>query len=187
LPQGGPVVPYTIVADPEMVPSVPTLMRLAVLMPVHETGTSSLTGAGRATVGWPLSLLHWRIVPDAPGSKPEPVTFTTVPPFRHVPGSAVKLGGPATVVDFALHGIVVLVVVVACVVVVVVVAWVVEVVVGATVVVVVLPPPVVVVVVGGVPPPLNEIGTCTWGPFCVPRAITQLSPAVSWAGVGGHG
>src|ERR1700722_1527927 len=145
-----------MVAEPEIVPSVPTVMRLATLMPVHETGTSWLTGAGRATVGCALSLLHWRIVPLAPGSKPDPVTLTTVPPLRQVPGVRVMLGGPATVVGCALHGTVV--VVVAAVVVVVVVAWVVLVVVAPPlVVVVVVPPPLVVVVVVPPPPPLNEM------------------------------
>jgi hypothetical protein len=144
-----------MVAEPEIVPPDPTVIRSAVLMPVHETGTLSLTGAGRATVGCPESLLHWRIVPLAPGSKPEPVTVTTVPPLRQVPGLIVMLGGPATVVDFALQGTVVVVVAPAAVVLVVVGGAVVVVVVVLAVVVVVLPGAVVVVVVLGAVSPVK--------------------------------
>jgi hypothetical protein len=43
---------------------------------------------------------------------PEPVTVTLVPPFRQVPGLAVRPGGPLEVELFALHGTVVDVVVV---------------------------------------------------------------------------
>jgi hypothetical protein len=153
-----------MVADPENVPSDPTVMRSAVLMPVHETGTLSLTGAGRATVGCPGSLLHWRIVPLAPASKPDPVTWTTVPPLRQVPGVSVMLGGPVTVVGWALQGTVVVVVAPAAVVVVVLAV----VVVVVLAVVVVAPPPVVVVVVVPPPPPLKEISACAvakpWSP-----------------------
>jgi hypothetical protein len=43
-------------------------------------------------------------------SKPDPVTVTLVPPFKHVPGLAVRLGLAVDVADFALHGTVVVVV-----------------------------------------------------------------------------
>jgi len=101
------------------------------------------------------------------------------------------LGGPATVVGFASHGTVVVVVVGA--VVVVVLAAVVEVVVLAAVVevVVVPPPPDVVVVVVPPPPPPNEIvagvPATVEEPLWTPNWMTQESPAVTWAGVGGQG
>jgi hypothetical protein len=85
---------------------------------------------------------------------PDPVNVTEVPPFTHVPGVAVRVGGaPVELVALALHGTVVVVVddvvdVAPDVVVVVVVA-------PPLVVVVVVPPPLVVVVV--VPPPENAI------------------------------
>jgi hypothetical protein len=67
-------------------------------IPLQETGTFWLTGAGRDTVGWPGAALHSRTVPSELGSKPEPVSVTTLPPLRHVPGVAVICGGPADVV-----------------------------------------------------------------------------------------
>jgi len=92
---------------------------------------------------------------------------------------------PVDVVDFALQGTVVVVLVDVVVVldVVVVVLDVVVVVVPPPVVVVV--PPLVVVVVP--PPPANEIGWVCWAPPATPKAITQESPAVTWAAVGGQG
>jgi hypothetical protein len=111
-------------------------------IPVHETGTLWLIGEPRATVGCLESLLHSRIAPVAPLSKPDPVTLTTVPPFRHVPGFAVRLGGPVDVEAFAEHGTVVVVLLLPVVVVVVV----------LDVVVVVVDAVVVVVVGGGVVP-----------------------------------
>jgi len=119
-------------------------------------------------------------------SNPEPETATTLPPFRQVAGATVMLGGPATVLFAALHGTVVVVVAPAAVVVVVL-AAVVVVVVLAAVVVVVVPPPEVVVVVVPPPPPEKEIGAWTCVPPWVPNAMTQLSPAATWAGVGGQG
>jgi hypothetical protein len=143
-----------IVNDAVKVPSAPTVIRApaAVEIPVQDTGTAWLTGAGRATVGWPVSLLHSRMLPRAAGVHPDPVTVTTVPPFKQVPGVTVTLGGPATVAGWALQGTVVVVVAPAAVVVVV--LAVVEVVLA---VVVVVPPPAVVVVVVP-PPPEKEIG-----------------------------
>ena len=185
-PQGGPAVPATIVKVAEIVPSLPTVIRapVAVDTPVHETGTLWLTGDGRATVGCALSLLHSRMLPSAFGVQPDPVTVTTVPPFRQVPGATVKLGGPATVVFFGLHGTVVVVVAPAAVVVVV--AAVVDVVVvAAVVVVVVLPGAVVVVVVDDVE---NVIGAGVAAvPSEVPNWMTHETPAVTWVGVGGQG
>ncbi len=129
-------------------PLAGTLMRLLAAGPVHPTGTVSLmVPRVRVTVGWLGSLLHSRIAPELPPSKPDPVTVTFDPPLRHVPGFTVRLGVPDEVVDFAVQGTVV--VVLAGAVVVVVVAAVVLVVVVEAVVVVVPPPDVVVVV----PPP----------------------------------
>lgn len=129
------------------------------------------------------------MLPSEPAVQPDPVTVTTVPPFRQVAGATVMLGGPAMVLFAALQGTVVVVVVGA--VVVVVVACVVVVVVAPPLVVVVVvppPPPDVVVVVVPPPPPANEIeGGDAAVPSEVPNSITQESPAVTWAGVGGHG
>lgn len=82
-----------------------------------------------------MSLLHSRTAPAAFAVKPEPVTVTLVPPFRQVPGLAVRLGLPVDVADLASHGTIV-VVVVGCVVVVV--ELVVDVVLAVVVVVVVV-------------------------------------------------
>ena len=106
-PHGGPVVPATIVNVVENPPLASVVTRLLRLIPVHDTGTSL---PRRETVGWDLSLLHSSTVPDEVWSKPDPVRVTEVPPFRHVPGLSVRLGGPATMVDFALQGWVVVVV-----------------------------------------------------------------------------
>lgn len=177
-PQDGPVVPAMTVNVVDRVPVADVVTSLLRLIELHDTGTFSLTGLGRATVGWLASLLHSRTVPGDVSSNPDPVRVTTVPPFRQVPGLAVRLGGPVEVVDFALHGTVVEVVVVlpAVVVVVVVLAVVVVVVVLLLVVVVVVPSPL-----------LKEIGVVTWEPPSVPNAMTQLSPAETWAAVGGQG
>lgn len=113
----------------EIDPSEPTVTSPAAEIPLQLTGTDWLIGAGSATVGWFLSLLHSRTAPVAPFVNPEPVTATLVPPLRQVPGLAVRLGEPPDVVDVALHG------------------WVVEVVVVDPLVVVVVVDPVVVVVV----------------------------------------
>ena len=131
----------------EIVPSDATVTSPVAEIGLQLTGTAWLIGAGRATVGWLVSLLHSRTAPVAPFVHPEPVTATLVPPLRQVAGLAVRLGGPLVVLDWALHGWVVVVVVVPACVVVVVDALVVVVVVGA----------IVVVVVGGGPPE-NAIG-----------------------------
>lgn len=94
----------------EIDPSLPTVTSPAAAIPLQLTGTDWLIGAGRATVGWFLSLLHSRTAPVAPFVNPEPVTATFVPPLRQVPGLAVRLGEPPDVVDFALQGWVVVVV-----------------------------------------------------------------------------
>jgi hypothetical protein len=83
---------------------------LAMAMPVHDTGTVWLTGAGRATEGWLGSLLHWRRMPMEFGSYPDPVTAIGVPPFRQVPGFAVSEGEPPDDVGAGLQGTVVVVV-----------------------------------------------------------------------------
>jgi hypothetical protein len=130
-------------------------------IPLHPTGTVWLIGAGRLTVGSLLSPLHSRTAPADDASKPDPVMETAVPPFRHVPGSAVRLGEPLDVVDFAVHGTVVVVMV----------GWV-----------------VVVVVVVVPPPPLEKLmSRVAWSPAWSPNAMTQESPAVTCAAVGGHG
>jgi hypothetical protein len=138
--------------DVEIDPSPVTVTSPVAEIPLQLTGTDWLIGAGKSTVGWLLSLLHSRTAPVAPFVNPEPVTATLVPPLRHVPGFAVRLGEPPDVFDSALHGAVVVVLAV----VVVVVAAVVVVVVPPPVVVVVVPPPVVVVVVPP-PPPLEKL------------------------------
>jgi hypothetical protein len=143
-------------------------------IPLQLTGTDWLIGAGRLTVGWFLSLLHSRMAPADLASKPDPVMVTLVPPFKQVPGLAVMLGGPVEVVDFAVQGTVVVVVV----------GWVVVVVELVVVVVVEL---VVVVVVVPPPPPEKLMAWVTWSPPWSPKAMTQESPAVTWADVGGHG
>ena len=120
----------------EKVPAEPTVTRPVAAIPLQLTGTDWLIGAGKATVGWLLSLLHSRTAPVALAENPEPVTVTLVPPFRHVPGFTVRLGAPPDVAECALHGCVVVVVVLAVVVVVVVVL-----VVLVVLVVVVVPPP----------------------------------------------
>jgi hypothetical protein len=131
-------------------------------MPVQLTGTDWLIGAGKATVGWPDALLHSRTAPADPASYPDPVTVTTVPPFRQVPGFAVRLGGPADVAEAGMQDANVVVVV------------------GTVVVVVV----VVVTVPAG-----KEISAvaCTGGVEETPYAMTQEKPAESCAAVGGHG
>jgi hypothetical protein len=91
------------------------------------------------------------------------------------------LGGPVTLFDFALQGTVEVVVVLEVVVVEVLDVVVVE------LDVVVVPPPLVVVVVVPPPPPPKLIGASTWVPPCVPKAMAQVSPAVTWAAVGGQG
>ena len=65
------------------------------------------------------------------GSKPDPETAIGVPPLRHVPGSAVRVGEPPDDVEVGVQGTVVVVVAPAAVV---------DVVVGAVVVVVFLAP-----------------------------------------------
>jgi hypothetical protein len=98
-------------------------------------------------------------VPDAAASNPEPVTVTTLPPFTQVPGVAVRVGGaPVEVVDWALQGAVVVVVA------------------PAVVVVVVVPPP---------PPKL--MSPVASAPAESPNERVQVSPAVTWAVVGGQG
>ena len=98
----------------------------------------------KATVGSFEALLHSRIAPEALESKPDPVTVTTDPPFKHVPGSTVRLGPePDEEVEWALQGTVV---VVLGVVVVVVLDVVVVVVLDVVVLVVVPLPPVIVAV-----------------------------------------
>jgi hypothetical protein len=113
---------------------------------------------------------------------PDPLTATTDPPFRQVPGLTVSVGGPPVdVAEVAWHGTVV-VVLPPDVVVVVLPPDVVVVVLPPDVVEVVLPPDVVVV------PELNEIVAgvpCV--PSDVPNSITHESPAVVWASVGGQG
>jgi hypothetical protein len=79
-----------IVNEVENVPPLPTVTRWARLIPLHDTGTLLLTGAGRATVGWAASLLHWRTVPEALASNPEPATVTTDPALRPVEGVIVS-------------------------------------------------------------------------------------------------
>jgi hypothetical protein len=101
-------------------------------------------------------------------SKPDPFTVTTVPPFRHVPGSAVRPGEPFDVVGFAVQGTDVVVL-----------GWVVVVVVVVgVVVVVVVPPP---------PPPEKAMSCVALSPAWSPKAMTQESPAVTSTAVGGHG
>ena len=75
-------------------PVVEVVIALERATPVQETGTVSLIGAGRVTVGWPEALLHWRRMPMLDVSYPSPVTAIGVPPLRQVPGSAVRVGGP---------------------------------------------------------------------------------------------
>jgi hypothetical protein len=147
-----------------------------------------LTGEPRVTVGSPDVLLHSRIAPAEPSSKPDPVTLTPVPPFRHVPGSTVRLGPePVDVDDFGVQGTVD--VVLGCVVVVVVLVLVVVVVLAVVDVVVVPPPPVVVVVVVPVPCPLNVIGTGVGVVLSpeTPKSITHEKPSAICAAVGGQG
>jgi hypothetical protein len=93
----------------------------------------------------------------------------------------VRLGEPPDVADFALHGTVVVVLLgLVVLVVLVVVVELVELVEVVVLVVVVVPPP---------PPPAPEklMGTVALSPDVSPKAITQESPAVTCAGVGGHG
>jgi hypothetical protein len=156
-----------MVNDVAKVPLEVVVMSPAAEIPLHPTGTAWLIGAGKATVGWLLSALHSRMAPADDASKPDPFTVTTVPPFRHVPGSAVRPGEPFDMVGFAVHGTDVVVVL----------GWVVVVVVEVVVVVVVPPPP----------PPEKAMSCVAWSPAWSPKAMTQESPAVTWAAVGGHG
>jgi hypothetical protein len=180
-PHGGPVVPATTVKVVETFPLPSVGIRFEMLTPVQETG---MVCPSRATVGWPESLLHSRTVPEEFASKPDPVKVIDVPPFKQVPGLIVRLGGPATVADLASQGCVVVVVPPGAVVVVVLAGAVVVVVLAAVVVVV---PAMVVVVVVGVESVVNEMGWSTWVPPRVPNAITQVSPRVTCAAVGGQG
>jgi len=177
-----------MVIFPESPPLDEVVMSPAVVGAVHPTGSVSfIEPKVRATVGWLESLLHSRSAPAELLSNPEPVTVTTEPPFRQVPGFAVMLGPePVDVVDFALQGTVVVVLAAVVVVVLAVVVVVEAVVVVPPLVVVVVPPPLVVVVV---PPPwpLNVMSWICWPPPDTPKAITHVSPAPSCAAVGGHG
>ena len=154
LPHGGPLVGERMENVVDNVPVPVVVMSALAEIPLHETATDWLTGAGRATVGWPLALLHSRTVPGDEWSNPDPVTVTVVPPFRQVPGVAVRLGDPVDVVAFALHGTVVVVVLEGAVVV---------------VVVVVVDEVVVVVVVAGV---VEKVMFCiTSSPAWSPNAM----------------
>ena len=97
---------------PESPPLDEVVISPAAVGAVQLTGSFSLIGPRvRVTVGWLESLLHSRSAPGEPLSNPEPVTVTTEPPFRQVPGLAVMLGPDAVeVVDVALQGTVVVVV-----------------------------------------------------------------------------
>jgi len=188
-PQGGPTVPATMVTFPESPPLDEVVMSPAVVGAVHPTGSDSfIEPRVRATVGSPEALLHSRSAPADESSNPDPVTVTTEPPFRQVPGFAVMLGPePVDEVDFASQGTVVVVAAV----VVVVVGFVVVVVLAVVVVlppevVVVEPPPDVVVVVD-VDWPLNVMSCVSWAPPETPNAMTHESPEAIWAEVGGHG
>ena len=171
----------------ESVPEEVVVIRPAEVTPVQETGTAWLIGAPRVAVGCPGSLLHSRMAPGELASNPVPVTVTCDPPFRQVPGFAVRLGPePVDVVDFALHGTVVVVDVLD-----VVVVDVLDVVVVDVLDVVVVPPPPPVVVVVVVPPPPPPAKPIVAGvaavPSEVPNWITHESPALTWAAVGGQG
>jgi hypothetical protein len=87
-PQGGPVVPDTMVkVGAGLVGKVPPeMMLMSVLIAVQLTGTDSLTGAGRSTVGWPEALLHSRTLPMALTVRPEADRVTLWPPVRLVDG-----------------------------------------------------------------------------------------------------
>ena len=112
-PQGGPVVPAMMVKLVERVPLEVVVMSPATEIPLHPTGTDWLIGAPKLTVGWPEALLHSRTAPAELESNPDPVRATLEPPFRHVPGFAVRLGPePVDEVECALQGTVVVVVVV---------------------------------------------------------------------------
>jgi hypothetical protein len=76
------VVPSTIVVVVERVPVGEVDTAAVALSGLHDTGTLSLTGAGRVTVGWPVALLHSRTSPSFEASKPDPVTVTESPPVR---------------------------------------------------------------------------------------------------------
>lgn len=165
-PQGGPDVGEIMLKVFENVPSAPTVTRLEVDGALQLTGIFSPIEE-KSTVGWLWSLLHSSTAP-APVAKPTPVTVTLVPPFRHVAGFAVMLGGPPTdVAEAALQGTVVVVVELVVVELVVVEPVVVELVVVELdvvvepLVVLVVPPPLVVEVVELLvvvvpPPPLEK-------------------------------
>ena len=89
---GGPGVGETILYCPENVPVGLVVISPATEIPVQLTGSVSLFPMmDKATVGSFEALLHSRIAPEALESKPDPVTVTTDPPFKHVPGSTVRL------------------------------------------------------------------------------------------------
>jgi hypothetical protein len=115
-PHGGPEVGERIVNDAVlpgagMVPVELVEMARDKARLLHDTGSvSGVPSTLMVTVGWLASLLHWRMMPRELSSKPDPVTVTTLPPFRQVPGVTVICGGPVTLVGAALQGTVVVVV-----------------------------------------------------------------------------
>jgi len=90
-PQGGPTVGPRTVHVVEMVPVDEVLTIFEKDGGEQPTEIVVLIGAGRATVGWPGSLLHSRRLPSDPCVKPLPVTVNTVPSDTPVLGLNVRL------------------------------------------------------------------------------------------------
>jgi hypothetical protein len=91
-PQGGPVVPRTMVSVVATVPVELVVTSFEYDGAVQLTGMLELIGAPSITVGWLGSLLHSSTLPVELSENPDPATFTTDPPVRPVSGLTLRVG-----------------------------------------------------------------------------------------------